>query len=198
MIRQRIKAILMTGVVIFSLCACGQDVSTEETSVKIEKDGTVVNTIIEEFDETLYNVEDLKSMVLSEVASFNSASDGKSISVDKLEAKDGKVTVSMTFAGTGQYAEFNEKVLFYGTISEAYQAGLDFDITLNSTKKDGGQIGKEEILGMNDYGIVILEEPIAVMTPSKIVYASSNVEVLSAKSAKVTSTEQSAAYLIIE
>ena len=198
MIRQKIKAILMTGAVIVSLCACGQKAVTEETSVKLEKDGTVVNTIVEEFDETLYNVDDLKSMVLSEVASFNSVSGEKSISVDKLEAKDVKVTVAMTFAGAENYVDFNEKVLFFGTVSEAYAKGYSLDITMNSTKKDGGQIEKEEILAMNDYGIVITEEPIAIMTPSKIVYASSNVEVLSSKSAKATNTEQSAAYLIIQ
>ena len=198
MIRQKIKAILMTGAIIIGLCACGQEAATEETSVKFEKDGTVVNTIIEEFDETLYNVEDLKSMVLSEVASYNSVSGEKSISVDKLEADGGKVTVAMTFAGAEKYADFNEKVLFSGTVAEAYGAGYDLNVTLDSTKKDGGQIGKEEILAMNDSGIIILEEPIAVMTQSKIVYASSNVEVLSAKSAKVTDTEQSLAYLVIQ
>lgn len=198
MIRQKIKAILMAGVVIFSLCSCGQNDAAEETSVKFEKDGTVINTIIEDFDESLYNVDELKSMVLNEVASFNSSSGANSISVDKLEAKDGKVTVSMSYAGAAKYEEFNEKVLFYGTVSEAYAAGINLDITLNSTKKDGGQIEKEDILAMNDYGIIILEEPIAVMTPSKIVYASSNVEVLSGKKAKVISTEQSPAYLIIQ
>ena len=143
-------------------------------------------------------MEDLKSMVLSEVASYNSVSGEKSISVDKLEADGGKVTVAMTFAGAEKYADFNEKVLFSGTVAEAYGAGYDLNVTLSSTKKDGGQIGKEEILAMNDYGIIILEEPIAVMTQSKIVYASSNVEVLSAKSAKVTDTEQSLAYLVIQ
>ena len=82
-------------------------------------------------------------------------------------------------------------------ILEAYEAGLDFDITLTSTQEDGGQIGKEEILKMGDYGIIILEEPVKVETASKILYTSDNVEVLSGKSAKVTETEE-AAYLIIK
>ena len=113
MIRQKIKAILMTGAIIFSLCACGQNTAKEETSVKLEKDGAVVNTIIEDFDETLYNVEDLKSMVLNEVAAFNSASGDKGISVEKLEVKDGKVTVAMTYANAEKYTEFNDKILFF-------------------------------------------------------------------------------------
>ncbi|MBQ6887542.1 MAG: hypothetical protein IJN54_08535 [Lachnospiraceae bacterium] len=197
MIRQKIKAILMTGAIIFSLCACGQNTAKEETSVKFEKDGAVVNTIIEDFDETLYNVEDLKSMVLNEVAAFNSASGDKGISVEKLEVKDGKVTVAMTYANAEKYTEFNDKILFFGTIAQAYEAGLSFDIQLTSTKKDGGQIGKEEILQLRDCEIIILEEPVAVVTPSKILYASSNVEVLSGKSARVTDAEE-AAYLIVE
>ena len=179
------------------MCACGQNGKIEETSLKLEKDGTVVNTIVEDFDETLYNVEDLKSMVLGEVAAFNSTAGADSISVDKLEAEDGKIVLSMTYAGAGEYTEFNDSILFSGTVLEAYEAGLDFDITLTSTQEDGGQIGKEEILKMGDYGIIILEEPVKVETASKILYTSDNVEVLSGKSAKVTETEE-AAYLIIK
>lgn len=197
MISQKIKTVLVTGVIALGLCACGQNGKIEETSLKLEKDGTVVNTIVEDFDETLYKVEDLKSMVLGEVAAFNSTAGADSISVDKLEAEDGKIVLSMTYAGAGEYTEFNDSILFSGTVLEAYEAGLDFDITLTSTQEDGGQIGKEEILKMGDYGIIILEEPVKVETASKILYTSDNVEVLSGKSAKVTETEE-AAYLIIK
>lgn len=197
MISQKIKTVLVTGVIALGLCACGQNGKIEETSLKFEKDGTVVNTIVEDFDETLYKVEDLKSMVLGEVAAFNSTAGADSISVDKLEAEDGKIVLSMTYAGAGEYTEFNDSILFSGTVLEAYEAGLDFDITLTSTQEDGGQIGKEEILKMGDYGIIILEEPVKVETASKILYTSDNVEVLSGKSAKVTETEE-AAYLIIK
>lgn len=197
MIRQKGKAVLVAGLAVFALCACGQSAEEDVTSVKIEKDGTVVNTIIEDFDESLYSVDALKNMVLSEAAAFNSSSGEKSIAVDKLEAADGKVTVAMTFAGASEYSEFNDKVLFFGTVLEGYEAGLDLDITLTSTQKDGGKIGKEEILNMGDSYMVILEELIQVMTPSKIIYASENVAVLSGNSAKVLDNGE-AAYLILK
>ena len=197
MMRQKVKAVLAAGMVMLALCACGQEKEAETTSVKIEKDGTVVNTIIEEFDESLYNVDALKSMVLSEAAAFNSSSEGNSISVDKLEAADGKVTVVMTFSGASDYSEFNEKILFYGTVLEGYEAGLDLNISLISAQKDGGEIGKEEILQMGESNLIVLEEPVNVITPSKIMYASENVVVLSDKSAKVLDNGE-AAYLILK
>lgn len=197
MMRQKVKAVLAAGMLMLALCACGQEKEAETTSVKIEKDGTVVNTIIEDFDESLYNVDALKSMVLSEAAAFNSSSEGNSISVDKLEAADGKVTVVMTFSGASGYSEFNEKVLFFGTVLEGYEAGFDLDISLISTKKDGGEIGKEEILQMGESGLIVLEEPVNVITPSKIMYASENVAVLSDESAKVLDNGE-AAYLILK
>lgn len=197
MIRQKRRAVLLSLLAVFVFCACGQNTETEETSVRIEKDGTVTNTIVEEFDESLYDVGALKSMVLSEAAAFNNTAGEKSVSVDKLETKDGKVIVGMTFAGASKYTEFNEKILFYGTVSEGCESGLDLDITLLSTKKDGGSIGKEEILKMGDSPLVILEEPITVETPSKILYASENVAVLSANSAKVLDNGE-AAYLILK
>lgn len=196
MIRQRAKALLIAAVIMLNLCACGQNAAGEETSVKFQQDGTVVNTIIEDFDETLYNVDELKNMVLREVAAFNS--NGNKVSVDKLEVNDNKVTVVMTYGGAGQYAEFNEKILFSGTVLEAYEQGLNLDITLTSTKKDGGQIGEEEILQLGDHGIIILEEPIKVVTTSKILYASDNVEILSAKTARVMEGTENVAYLIMK
>lgn len=196
MIRQKGKTVLITGVIAFLLCACGQNSNIEETSLKFEKDGTVVNTIVEDFDETLYNADDLKGMVLSEVAAFNTSAGADSISVDKIATDDGKVTLSMTYAGAGEYAEFNNTILFSGTVSEAYEAGLNFDISLTSTQKDGGKIGKEDILQMGDSRMIILEEPVIVITSSPILYTSDNVEVLSGKRVKVTG--EGAAYLILK
>lgn len=198
MTRHKIKAILLAGAAIFLVSACGQSSQIEETSVKLVKDGTVVNTIVEEFDETLYSKDSLQSMVLNEVAAFNSSEEELNISVDKLETADGKVTVVMTYSNTEAYAEFNEKTFYSGTVSEAYEAGVNLDVTLHSTGKDGGQITKEEILKMGGYRIVIVEEPIKVITDSQILYTSSNVEVLSGKAARVTDKTEENAYLIMK
>ncbi len=195
--RQKSKGMFFVILCSFLLCGCEQNGKTDGTSVKIEEDGTVIHTIIEEFDETLYNEDALKNMVLAEASAFNSTAGAGSMTVDKLEAEDGKVTVKMTFEEASMYADFNGKTFFYGTVSQAYDAGMNMDVTLSSTKEDEESIGKEEILKLGEAKLLVIEEPIEVFVPSKILYASENVAVISGKSAKVLD-DGKIAYLILK
>ncbi len=191
------KLLFVTVVSVFCLTACGMLSKTEETTVKFEKDGVVVNTIVEAFDEKRYDVDDLQDMVMKEVAAFNATSDAKGITVDKIEVKNGHVELVMTYSSAGQYSEFNGNILFYGTVQEAVDAGLNLDIQLVSTGKDKTTIGKNELLNMGDSKLVIVEEAMVVQMPSDIVYASENTNVLTGKKAKVLDTEE-AAYFILK
>lgn len=203
MIRQKLKAVLAAGTACIFLCACGQDQDvTKETTVKLERDGTITNTIIENFDETLYSADNLQSMMLDEVSAFNSTTGGKSISIDKVEALEGQVEVVLTYAGASVYETFNEVTCFYGTMTEFYDSGIDTtDITFHT--KNGDIYGMEELLKLEENRIIVLEKSkvegtIRVETPSKILYASDNVEFLSNKSVRISADTEDLAYIIID
>lgn len=200
---QRLKAVLAAGILCILLCACGRDLDvTKETTVKIEQDGTITNTIIENFDSSLYSADDLQSMMLSEVSLFNSTTGGKSITIDKVEASEGQVEVAMTYAGASVYEEFNERTFFYGTMKEFYGSGINTEgITFHT--KDGENYGIEELLKKEDTSVLVLEKSkaegsIKIETPSKILYVSDNVEFLSGKSARILADTEEPAYLIIK
>jgi len=203
MIRQRLKTVLAAGAACIFLCACGQNSDvTKETTVKFEQDGTITNTIIENFDETLYSADNLQSMMIDEVSSFNSTTGGKSISIDKVEVSEGKVEVVLSYAGASVYEAFNEVTCFYGTMKEFYDAGIEKDGIAFHTR-NGDVYGMEELLKMEDERIVVLEKSkvegtIKVDTPSKILYASDNVEFLSNKSVRISADTEDLVYIIIK
>ncbi len=200
---QRLKAVLAVGILCMVLCACGRDSNvTKETTVRVGQDGTVTNTIIENFDGSLYSADDLQSMMLSEVSSFNSATGGKSITIDKVEASEGQIEVAMTYANASVYEEFNERTFFYGTMKEFYGSGIKTEGIVLHTKDDESY-GMEELLKKEDTCILVLEKSktegsIRIETPSKILYVSDNVEFLSGKSARVSADTEEPAYLIVK
>jgi len=148
---------------------------------------------------TGYETDDFIVYLLNEdiYPSKQGTSDAKGITVDKIEVKNGHVELVMTYSSAGQYSEFNGNILFYGTVQEAVDAGLNLDIQLVSTGKDKTTIGKNELLNMGDSKLVIVEEAMVVQMPSDIVYASENTNMLTGKKAKVLDTEE-AAYFILK
>lgn len=203
MIRQRLKAVLAAGAVCILLCACteGSNV-TKETTVKVEQDGTIKNTIIENFDETLYSGEELQSMILKEVSAFNSGTGGKSISIEKVEVSENQTEVVLIYAGASVYEEFNEVTFFNGTMREFYDSGIETaGITFHT--KNNEVYGMEELLKFEENRIIVLEKSkiegtIKVETPAKILYVSDNVEFLSNKSARISEDTEDLAYIILK
>lgn len=149
------------------------------SAIEVQKDGRIVETITEEFSEDYYSEDALRNMILSEVADFNMDAP-EDISVDKLEKKDGVVTVMFSYPSAEVYSEYNsnqyeERKIFCGTVAEAYDAGYSLEVTLKSAKNEEEIIGKEEILGMGERHIVIVDEPMHIKTFQKILYVSENV-----------------------
>lgn len=150
--------------------------------LEIKKDGSVIETIVEDFSGEYYEEEELKNFIMSEVADFNNTSDLDKISVEQFENKDGVIHVKIVYPSVLSYAaynsdEYNSKTLFFGTVAEAYDAGMELDVTLTDGKDQEKTIGKEELLGMGDSHILISEEPVAVKVFGRIAYVSENVSV---------------------
>lgn len=180
------------GILLAGLClwGCGKsnaggDAAAAEnisaTEITVQKDGSIMETITEEFTKDYYKEEELRNMVLSEVADFNNSAE-EAISVDKFEKKNGKIVIVMKYPSAEAYSEYNtnafdNKMLFFGTVAQAYDAGYSLDITLRNAKNEEETIGKEEILAMGDRHILIASEPVRVATFGRILYAGENITV---------------------
>lgn len=182
-----VAVILLAG---FMMCACnGQtakndaDIMAEMTSscmIEVMKDGSIIETITEEFSQEYYKEESLKAMILSEVAEFNRTHEEETISVEQVERKDDNIIVKMTYPSAAVYTEYNADdynamALFSGTVAEAYDAGYSLDIKMTDVKGEKS-IGKEELLGMGSEKIIISEAAMQIKVPGKIQYIGERVE----------------------
>lgn len=186
----RLVAVLSAAAVMMSGCS---RFSPAETAVSVEKDGTVRAAVIEQLDQDYYKEDELKTSIDQAVAEFTAENGEDSVSVEKYETKDRKVTLLMEYADAGTYADFNQVTFFTGDMVAAGGAGYDFDTVFQQVEKGkvtDDEVSSDEVLNSYNYNVVILEEAMGVEVPGNIVYVSSNVEVTGKKSAKVSEPGQ--------
>ena len=172
-------------VMAFMLAGCGKEKSLV-TSVEIDKNGAVTNTIIEEFDQSLYNLDELSELASSEVSAYNSECLSERIAVESVEMLKDEKTVKMVlkFNSTNDYASFNDTALYFGTVQDAIDRGYEISTELINPE---GQVLSSE--GLSDYlsrSIIITEDRSVFITPYKIEYYTNGVK-LNGKKEAITS-----------
>lgn len=174
--RKGLALVLFIVVMTMGLSGCNSsDSAVTETTIELKKDGSVVHTIVEDFAEDYYDLQELQNMIQSSCDSYNTSAGTDAVSVSEVTKEEDILTVRMIYKDASAYAGFNKLALFAGTVKDAYNAGYDLDVTLFSLTDDSESIGKEEILGMGEKHIAIVREAVDVKVWNKVLYASGDV-----------------------
>lgn len=172
---KRIEGILATiCLLIFFVTGCGKASAIDTTTIAIEKDGSIIQTVIEEFPMDYYDVDELKSMNQSEVDEYNQNVSKEAVKIKNTESDGNTVKVVMEYKNADAYYDLNGSPIYFGTVEQAQKAGYDLNVTLNSMKDDSS-ITKNELMEMGDRHIVILNENVNLKTFGTILYASEGV-----------------------
>lgn len=180
--RKRKIMLLVLAFLLFVLNGCGKAQKEQEQEpsdtgaynvVDVKKDGSVINTIEEPFEQEYYSEERLKDLILSEVADYNQEAGESRVEVKKLSVKKNAVKLVMKFKTAEDFGAFNQHEFFYGSVADAYDAGYDMDIAWKENGGDGS-ITKAELLEMGSRKLIIAEgfqkEDIIVKASGKILY----------------------------
>ncbi len=195
---KKLQTILLVGCVSSLICACGMQGKIDTTTVSVDKNGVITETIVEDFSESYYDVEELKGDIQTQISEYNTnAGNDEAIILKDVELSDEKVVhVAMKFAGYADYKAFNEKELFCGTVAEAYGEGYEFT-TMRDVNQEGVVLSSSDVLEKGDMHIIILEEAQQVIVPGKITYISDGVSVIEEKRA-VNLNEGQKAFILYE
>ena len=194
------KCLLMgiLAVLTLSVVACAnEDETTEEkmmNSLSVFEDGSIENVIVEDFSENYYNVDDLTKMIQDTISLYKKEDPDSTIVLETCELLENQVKVVMKYNSSEAYSGYNGEDLFVGTIQEAYDEGYDLNIALTGTDKEALKIGRQELLGMGENHIVILENTIKegslrVNCYDTILYTGDGVSCIEKKKADVTSAQ---------
>lgn len=195
---KKIRLLLAVGVLAGLLGACGMlGTAVDTTTVSFDKNGKVTETIVEDFSQPYYDVEELKSDISAEIASYNSSVGDEAITLGEVELSDEKqIRVEIEFKSYADYKAFNEKELFWGTVADAYGAGYEFT-SMRDVNLEGVVLSAADVLEKGDMHMVILDEAQQVIVPGKICYISDGVSVIEEKRA-VNLNEGQNAFIIYE
>lgn len=177
-------------------CAFGEDVDT--TTIIVDKKGMVVESIVEDFDKDYYHAGDLEEMITKEIQDYNSAAGGEKVKLDSFEqTEDGKqVKVEIQYGSADAYKQMNERELFCGTVSEAYEAGYEF--VPMTDQETGAAVSEGEVLELGDKKIVISEETLDIRVSGKITHVSEGVSLKDHKTATLPDDGEKLSYIIYE
>lgn len=177
-------------------------------AVSVDKEGKLTRAFVDTFvDESNqpYDVEEIRGMMEEELEAYNRKFGLDHVLLKSCELKDGILTIQIECDAAKYYADYSsyynddfttpeaDVEFFVGTVAEA--AGYDFSGKF--TDSEGASVSATEILANEKLHVVVLNEPLLVNTPGKILYVSTNVEMLGDKQAQVKDQGQLArAYII--
>ncbi len=181
-----IAAALMAGVLLLGGCEMLEQnkwTPQEPAAISIDKDGVVTEIIQETLDESYYDAEELQNMINSEVEDYNAENGEDTIVIKKLEAAEGKVSLTMEYASASDYAAFNNTEFYYDTIIGAQLSGYLFDVSFKKVSGgvvQGASVSGSEVIKRMDKQVLILRAPMEVRVPGDVLFTSTNAEVLAA------------------
>ena len=207
---KKISLLVLLG---FILSGCGKT-TVEVTTIAIQKDGTIVHTMVENFGEE--SVDTLQSMMQEKVDIYNDDNSGTegSITINTVETDEGMVKVVMTYPDAASFDGFmNMDVVavdpalrapfFYGTVEDAYMQGYDMEISLESAEEGDGLQGKNDLLSMGKNKLIIYDKEmnqgaaVQISPQEKPLYISDNVTVAGKNLVEVSETDK-LAYILLE
>ncbi len=151
--------------------------SNAHNAIVLNKDGSLTETCVEDFDTAEYDSDALNEMINSTISDYN-GKDGDKITLKSLDIKDGIARAVIWYSSADDYASYNEKVFKTGKVSE-------LDITGVTLADDKNMVLTKDALKKVKGHYVMLNDDTVIALPKDIQYVSRNVTKTGKKTAEV-------------
>ena len=156
-------AALLPVVLLLMLPGCALRGGTNRTSIAVDEQNTVTETIVGDRQEDDYTAEELQAYIDEQIVLYNQAN-GEKVSLESCEIEGGQVRIVMHYATVEDYSTFNQVPCFLGTIEQAGEAGYDVDQAF--TDPSGEPAVRDTLQERaKEWKIFIISEPVSVRTP---------------------------------
>jgi hypothetical protein len=181
---------------VFCISGCGSK-GPAVTTLTIDKEGGVSGTIIEDFEEPYYDLNELTDMAAKEISAYNSDFLSEKVFLDSAseDEENKKVTVMMHYNGTSDYSHFNQSFLFYGTVQEALDKG--YNVSDKLVDRNGNELGSDGIDANLENHIIITTDKTNIIAPYNISYMTKGTTILSKKEAAFSEVSEDTAQLLL-
>ncbi|MGN0347641.1 MAG: hypothetical protein ACI4DU_10215 [Lachnospiraceae bacterium] len=170
--------VLFISVALLFGCSKSNADISQKSNVELYDDFHLEATIVEDFAESYYDENELMDMVNEEVSTYNVSKGGTPISVLSHSLEGGVMSLRLSFTDVSHYNNYMPEEIFIGTVNEAYQQGYDFNRSLVVVNKPNIIIGKNDLMNMATYKLLIVQGDIIVKCPTDILFYSQGMELL--------------------
>lgn len=181
---KKIKQLIIMLLVVVTMTGCATMGTTEEgNGISVAKDGTIVGTLMNILDQSYYDPEELKSMIISEISNVNAECGESAVELSDFKCDEaGNVKVKIKYVNSEAYEAFNGCTFFSGASVVAHEV---YGLEGNFVSVSDGVLTTDEAMVSDDSKIVVLSENLNVSVPGKIVAITDNVEITGKKTATV-------------
>lgn len=193
--KMRVVTVTMLIMFVLSVSGCSKKSNTYATEykgefIRINADESILAVYSEDFDEKLYDVKELESMVNKEAEDFNAEySKDSGMSVKSVDAEKNEARVKLNFKTLEDYVLYNETYvdsdvkfeMFNGTYEEALKDSHSFDKAkfVKIGDKKGEELDIDEILQKEDKSklrVIFIRHGITIRVEGKIRYVTSEIK----------------------
>ena len=197
--RKKIEGVfVMICLLILCVSGCGfKQSEIEKTTITLKKDGSVVQTIVEDFPSE-YSLDELMNKNRLEVEQYNNSVNDEAITINETTLENGKITLIMKYNGVEAYQDLNNVQIFNATVKIADTLGYDMSVKLSSVE-DGKLITCKDLTTQDEeLHLAIISEAVDVKTYKDILYVSEGVKVSENKKLATIEADKTPAYIVFK
>ena len=191
---------LMCLISILLLAGCGKKEWTGEdvgvTTLGIDRDGRVLEIVVEDFGESYYDCQELRGTIESEIADYvseaGSPEDEPPVVLNDVSESDNRVRTSILYQTPEDYGAFTQETLYYGTLRQAGLRGFEMPSVLTDAEGASYTIRDEDA----NRHVIFTDGHDHIVTPYKIIACTKGVILVSETEADFSGTEKRAALLL--
>lgn len=189
------KVILYTIVMIsfFALSGCKKEeifINTDDITTNtmlVKRDGSIYATIVEEFDKSYYNLNELNEFVSEEVNVYNQKIGSTEVAIEGLELKNNKAILILKYSKMAHYSVFNDMPAAYYSASTENVA-LELPEQYVNAKKDS-VVDRDTAMKNGKNKVLVLYEPYEIIVEGDIKFYSNNATLLKENKVKSNSDD---------
>ena len=181
--------------VVLAMSGCSTSFRPSASSLYIQKDGKLTQAIVESFEKDYYSLAEFENMINKEIDTYNRNYGEEKISLNQLELKDQTLYLLLDFSDADVYSTYNEEYCFVGTVEEALDAGLSFQMDFKDAEYE--EYSGADVTAKKSHHVAVLQNEGIVQLQSPVKYVSNNVEILSDHMVQVMPIADSAEYAYI-
>lgn len=153
----------------------------------IKRDGSMYVAILEEFDKSYYNLDELNEFISKEVNAYNKEVGSIEVTIEELALKNGKAVMILRYSKMVHYSAFNNvPAAYYNAGTE--NVALELPTQYMDTRKNK-LVSKETVMKSDKNQVLVVYEPYDILIEGDIRFYSDNATLVEDNKVKSSTTD---------